>query len=233
MHRREVLATAAALVSWGALGVEGAVSGQGQPPTAPDPAFAAVTDDPALPRVLLIGDSISIGYTLPARRLLQGTANLHRIPVNGGPTSNGLEHLDGWIGGGQWDVIHFNWGLHDVKLLENGTHQVPIDAYAQNLRALVARLKRTGAALIWASTTPVPDATVSPPRRNSDVIAYNAVARRIMAESGIPINDLHAVAFPQLGEIQRPANVHYTAQGSEVLARHVAASIRAALDARR
>ncbi len=37
---------------------------------APNPAFAPIQDDPALPRVLLIGDSISIGYTLPVRRLL-------------------------------------------------------------------------------------------------------------------------------------------------------------------
>jgi acyl-CoA thioesterase-1 len=55
----------------------------------PDP-MTPIMDDPALPRVLLIGDSISIGYTLPARAELQGVANVHRIPTNGGPTSNGL-----------------------------------------------------------------------------------------------------------------------------------------------
>lgn len=32
-----------------------------------DPAFDPVKDDPNLPRVLLIGDSISIGYTVPVR----------------------------------------------------------------------------------------------------------------------------------------------------------------------
>ena len=51
-----------------------------------DPAFAPVTDDPKLPRVLLIGDSISIGYTIPVRKLLEGKANVHRIWENGGPT---------------------------------------------------------------------------------------------------------------------------------------------------
>ena len=43
----------------------------------PDP-FEPIQDNPALPRVLLIGDSISIGYTLPVRELLDGRANLHR-----------------------------------------------------------------------------------------------------------------------------------------------------------
>src|SRR5436305_496918 len=72
-----------------------------------DPAFAPVQDDPVLPRVLLIGDSISIGYTVPTRKLLQGKANVHRIPENGGPTSNGLAKLDKWLGDGKWEVIHF------------------------------------------------------------------------------------------------------------------------------
>ena len=47
----------------------------------PNP-LAQIQDTPGLPRVLLIGDSISIGYTLPVRRLLAGKANVHRIAVN-------------------------------------------------------------------------------------------------------------------------------------------------------
>src|SRR5687768_13473590 len=72
-----------------------------------NPAFTEIKDDAALPRVLLIGDSISIGYTLPTRTRLQGKANVHRIPVNGGPTIRGLESLDQWLGTAKWDVIHF------------------------------------------------------------------------------------------------------------------------------
>jgi hypothetical protein len=70
---------------------------------------------PGLPRVLLIGDSISIGYTLPVRELLKGKANVHRIPQNGGATDVGLEKMASWLGDGKWDVIHFNFGLHDAK----------------------------------------------------------------------------------------------------------------------
>src|SRR5271168_1054472 len=71
--------------------------------------LAAIKDEPALPRVLLIGNSISIGYTLPTRKLLAGKANVHRIATNGGPTTNGLKNLASWLGAGKWDVIHFNW----------------------------------------------------------------------------------------------------------------------------
>jgi hypothetical protein len=194
----------------------------------PDPAFTQVVDDPKLPRVLLIGDSISIGYTVPTRKLLEGKANVHRIPTNGGPTTNGTKNLKAWLGNGKWDVIHFNWGLHDIKM-DKDKHQVPQDQYEKNLRELVKEMKATGAKLIWASTTPVPEGKLNPPRRNEDVIAYNASAKRIMDENGVAGNDLYALALPQLKEIQLPANVHFTAKGSAALAVQVAAAIEKAL----
>src|ERR1051325_10738024 len=104
------------------------------------PAFAPVVDDPALPRVLLIGDSISIGYTVPVRQALRGKANVHRIPENGADTVNGLKKIDSWLGDSHWDVIHFNWGLHDLKVTPEGGRQVPIDEYEKNLGVLVERL---------------------------------------------------------------------------------------------
>ncbi len=76
-----------------------------------------VEDVAGLPRILVIGDSISIGYTLPTRALLKGKANLHRIPTNGGPTTKGLAEIDKWLGKSKWDLIHFNWGLHDLKYM--------------------------------------------------------------------------------------------------------------------
>ena len=191
------------------------------------PEFAPVEDVAGLPRVLLIGDSISIGYTLPVRELLKGKANVHRILTNGGPTSHGVEQIDQWLGEGKWNVVHFNFGLHDLKIGDDGTHQVPIEQYGRNLERIVARLNRTGARLIWASTTPVPDAKVDPPRKNTDVIAYNAVARRIMEERGIPVNDLYRLVMPQLETLQRPANVHFTDEGYLALAKKVAAAILA------
>ncbi|MFY8230115.1 MAG: SGNH/GDSL hydrolase family protein, partial [Opitutales bacterium] len=76
-------------------------------------AWDFVQDDPKLPRVLLIGDSVSRGYTQPTRVALAGKANVHRAPANCGPTASGLKNLDVWLGAGKWDVIHFNFGIHD------------------------------------------------------------------------------------------------------------------------
>jgi acyl-CoA thioesterase-1 len=196
---------------------------------AKEPAFEPIADDPKLPRVLLIGDSISMGYTVPVRNLLKGKANIHRIPENGGPTTNGVAKLEKWLGNAKWDVIHFNWGLHDLKVMPDGQRQVPPDAYEKNLRELVQRLKATGARLIWASTTPVPAGKLNPARKPSDVTVYNAIAKRIMEENQIATDDLYRFALPQLTKIQQPANVHFTANGSEALASQVASSIEKAL----
>lgn len=209
----------------------GAVLCFGQTAPAPNPAFRQIQETPGLPRVLLIGDSISIGYTEPVRAGLTGKANVQRIPVNGATTVNGLKNLDDWLGTKQWDVIHFNFGLHDLRFMEDGKHQVPLPDYEANLRAIVARLKKTGAKLIWAATTPVPNAEVRPPRRNSDVIEYNEAARKIMDEAGVALDDLYSLINPRLEELQQPANVHYTAAGYDVLARQVAESILRALPA--
>jgi lysophospholipase L1-like esterase len=188
-----------------------------------------IEDDPKLPRVLLIGDSISIGYGLPVRKLLSGKANVHRIPANGGTTGNGVFQIDAWLGKEKWDVIHFNFGLHDLKIMSDGLHQVPIDSYRRYLKLIVTRLKKTGAKLIFAATTPVPAGKVSPPRKPEDVEAYNKAALEIMREEGVEVNDLYGFALPRLAEIQMPVNVHFKNEGSEDLAKQVARKISLAL----
>jgi acyl-CoA thioesterase-1 len=197
--------------------------------TPPDPSMTPVQDDPALPRVLLIGDSISMGYTIPVRKLLEGKANVHRILTNGGPTSNGVGKIEDWVGGSRWNVIHFNFGLHDLKRMDDGKQQVPPDRYEENLRAIVKVLHATGAKLIWASTTPVPEGKVSPQRVPADVPIYNETATKVMKENGIPINDLYSFALERLAAIQRPVNVHFTDEGSAQLADRVASAIMKAL----
>lgn len=199
---------------------------------AENPVFAAPEDRPNLPNVLLIGDSISIGYTLPTRELLKGKADLFRVPENAGPTTTGLTKIDAWLGTNQWDVIHFNFGLHDLKFMENGRRQVSLDDYEQNLEQLVARLKQTGATLIWCSTTPVPPGRVQPKRLVGDAIIYNLAARRIMEKHGIAIHDLYSFALARQAEIQNPADVHFTKEGSAALAKSVAFAIRNALSER-
>lgn len=198
------------------------------------------------PKVLLIGDSISIGYTDKVAQLLKDKADVER-PMredgkaqNCGPTSKGISDLDLWLGETEWDVIHFNWGLHDLCYRHpdstasghrdkvNGKITVTPDQYEKNLQQLVARLKSTGATLIWASTTPIPEGTLG--RFVGDEITYNAIAAEVMSEHGILMDDLYAYMLPKAEAYwQGPGNVHFTDEGSDYLAAQVAATIESAL----
>ena len=195
--------------------------------------------DPKLPNVLIIGDSISIGYTVAVRELLAGKANVYRPPTNCGPTTNGLAGIDAWIGDKKWDVIHFNWGLHDLKFITDDPSklvpaetpgakwQVSLEDYEKNLRTLVERMKKTGAKLIWCTTTPVVPGTSG--RKTEDVLKFNAAAAKVIADNNIPTDDLYAFALPKLTEIQLPVNVHFKPEGSKVLAQQVAGEIEKVL----
>ena len=219
-----------------------------------DPALVAVPEVAGLPRVLLIGDSISMGYTLPVREKLKSRANIHHPPENCGDTARGLARLNEWLGNTRWDVIHFNFGLHDLKYLDAKGHYVsadqgkqvaPPEVYRQRLRELTLKLKATGAKLIFATTTPVPPGTVG--RMAGDEKIYNQVAREVMAELNVPIDDLGGYVAeqqvklqprpaselvqgarppkPRPGEIQLPFNVHFTPEGYGQLAGRVVESL--------
>lgn len=184
-------------------------------------AWDFVPDDPKLPRVLLIGDSVSRGYTLAARKALAGKANVHRAPENCGPTANGLKKLDVWLGSGKWDVIHFNFGIHDRATK-------PAD-YEQRLNAIVTRLKTTGARVIWASTTPIPPDTKDGPAATAAIEEKNRIAAQVATNHQLATDDLFAFVTPHLGKVQNPKDVHFTGEGYELLGKQVAESVSKAL----
>jgi len=204
-------------------------------------AFANPKDDSALPRVLLIGDSISIGYTVPVRKRMVGKANIHRIPGNGQTAGYGVQKLDKWLGDKPWDVIHFNWGLWDLCYRHpesknqghrdkvNGEVSTTTDEYRAQLEKAVAILKKTNATLVWCATTPVPDKETG--RIKGDELIYNKIAEEIMTKHGIMINKLHAHALKEIPEIYiKPGNVHFNAKGNEHLADQVAKSLLEAIN---
>lgn len=196
-------------------------------------AVAPIDDVPGLPRVLLIGDSISIGYTLPVRELLKGKANVHRIPVNGGATEVGLANMKEWLGGGKWDVIHFNFGLHDAKYASATEQRASREVYLEHLQQLVDQMKAGGARLIFATTTPVPEklqyGKATGNRVFDSIPERNALAVELMKKNGVAVDDLYAVVLPVRDKVGRPGDVHYSPEGYAVLAKAVAGSIEAQL----
>ncbi len=159
-----------------------------------------------LPRVLILGDQI---YQQPAADLnkeLKGKAEIHYPRLEPGVVWNSataLELLDQQLGEGQWDLIHFNCGLGDlihrvpgVKAFRvmprhaGGIRTTTPGQYEKNLHALVARLKATGAKLVWASTTPIRHSSTNVFEKGAE-IEYNALAAKVMAKHGIPTNDMY------------------------------------------
>jgi len=197
--------------------------------------FANPNDDPDLPRVLLIGDSISIGYTPRVRSLLKGKAHVHRPETNCRWSAFGNEMIEAWIGDSEWDVIHFNFGLWDWYGWAQETRSTP-ESYARNLENIVAKLKaKTDAPLVFATTTPP---CVGPERKVKFVVSqdrakeFNKVAGAVMKKHGVQINDLYSVIGEDRTRYQRGANdVHYIDAGRDLLAAKVAETIATALPA--
>ncbi|MFI3264736.1 MAG: SGNH/GDSL hydrolase family protein [Rikenellaceae bacterium] len=200
--------------------------------------FTAST--PAKKNILVIGDSISIGYTKFVEEELGDIANIAHNPGNGKDTNNGLKYIDEWLEMNNWDIIHFNWGLwdlcyrHDDSTTQgkrdkvNGTIAVPIDEYAKNLELLVERLKASGAELIFATTTCVPANEAG--RFTDDVKKYNKVAEEIMKRHKITITPLynHSLKIhPKYGN--GDDDVHYTDEGYKALSAPVIKSLKKAL----
>jgi hypothetical protein len=196
--------------------------------------MAPIEEVKGLPDVLIIGDSISIGYTLPTRALLKGKVNLHRIPTNGGPTTKGVTEIEKWLGKRKWDLIHFNWGLHDLKYMgKDGTNLVPkekggivqvsLSEYEKNLEKLVIRMKKSAKQLVWRNTTPIPPGSKA--RYVGDSVKYNQAAARVMKKHGVPTLDLFTPSKKNMKDWMKEANVHYHAHGSRALAELVAKDI--------
>ena len=198
-----------------------------------------------LPNVLIIGDSISIGYTPFVQDLLKYRANVVRPmlengkPENCAGTTKGVQEIKRWIGDKKWDLIHFNFGLHDIKHVDpetgansnNPVHpqQANLKEYKKNLMEIVEILKSTEAKLIFATTTPYPDQVNGPLRQPGMPERYNKVAIKIMNKNSIAINNLYVFMKPRMAELQRPNNVHFTENGSMALAQKVADRILEAL----
>ena len=205
--------------------------------------WAADADTRRLPRVLMLGDSISMGYHPAVVSALKGEAVVVRPEENCEGTTKGVAQIDKWLQleGGDFDVVHFNFGLHDLKRVQadggasddpSDPSQADLKTYTRQLHRIVESILASGATPLFATTTPVPEGKVRPHRDPADVDRYNQIGRQIMQKHQIAIDDLNAFAASRLADIQRPVNVHFTPEGSKALGDKVTESIRGALDQR-
>lgn len=183
-------------------------------------ATSAYAQEGAAPRVLILGDSVYRQPASDAAKELKGKVRIVYATTQPGEVCNtaaALENLDTLLGDGNWDVIHFNFGLGDLVYRAPGIKSfrvLPFDAggvcatspeqYERNLSELVKRLKATGAKLVWASTTPIRHSSTHVFKLGSEA-EYNAIAARVMAEEDVTINDMYTDVV-ELIDMTRPAS---------------------------
>ena len=203
----------------------------------------------SLPKVLIVGDSISGGYSKPLIKLLDGKAQVVKLGAVAGyriqeevfwhsrGTAKNLdfgsakacivdfERFARHLSETKYDVIHFNFGLNDIFRGRRGTWHNPVDQYEKDLAKIVALLKTNGAKVIWATTTPIP--ANAPHRPVGDELIYNAAAATVMKKNNIPINDLHGVvtSWDGYAEWKTGDNVHFSGAVYRKLAEQVAEKI--------
>jgi len=210
---------------------------------------------PTKKNVLIIGDSISMsipytpgGYGLNVQQLLdpKGINVEHGGGFfSGGQASNTAKGLNctntsfygnylNFTGGTQFDVITFNYGLHDLvncnDTSECSEHVDPA-VYSQNILTIYNRLVPFAKNVIFVTTTPVPNVTTSLGRTYDAAIVYNHEALKALQGTKAVICDLWTNVIKYCGayytscDLQIPENVHFLPKGQAFLGNLVANSI--------
>jgi len=164
------------------------------------------------PRILIIGDSISIGYFPFVKKTLESEAEIIHNPGNAENTTTGLDSIQKWLG-----IESKAYGRRD-KI--NGVQDNSPEDYSKKLEKLVVLLNQTKAKLIFVTTTAVPEE--EPGRNVKDVELYNSIARKIMKKYKVAVNDLYKPSIAIHKEYGLGNNdVHYNKEGYEKLSGYV------------
>lgn len=140
--------------------------------------------NPALPRALVIGDSICQGYQGMLAAGLKGKVNITYWASSKCVTDpDYFRGLDIILGANTYGFISFNNGLHSLEGTDRKEWEEAFGAAAKFIRA-----KCPDAALFLTTSTPIANKT-----RNETVKALNAVVQKVAADEHLPVIDLYAV----------------------------------------
>ena len=150
-----------------------------------------------LPNILEIGDSVSV-FAFPFLQAdLNGAANVCHVFANAGGSDLGKTCVGYWLmetaPGVKWNIVLFNFGLHDMELNAKGVPAVSLTEYQNNLKAIIAQIQAAGAAPIWISTTPIPNAIL---KYYADPKPYATSAWAQMQTSSIQVIDTNSMVLP-------------------------------------
>ena len=176
---------------------------------------------------VLLGDSIRSAYAPQVKELLADECEVWWPTENCAFAKWTLYSLRFWRDKlNEADVIHWNNGLHDVVRMFPGDGPfVSLGEYRDAIFKLGRELKKTGARVIFATTTPIGPKNEYQ-RSNQDIESYNRAALDILVPMGIEIDDLHALVMQNPGEMLSDDDTHPSEEGVRLLAHSVAGCIR-------
>ena len=187
--------------------------------------------------LLLIGDSIRLGYDKSVKKTLEGRANVIFPSENCRFACYVLRYFHEYLGdikGEDIDVIHWNAGLWDcLRLFEEEPH-TPIEVYAYYIERICIRIKKLcpRARVIFATCTSVLSEKMAKDfkRYNEEIQKYNEAAVAVVKKYGFAVNDLYAASTALPEEAHSDPVHYYTSMGTEAFARQVLSFVAPALD---
>ena len=186
--------------------------------------------------VLLLGDSIRLGYCGFVKSELAGAAEVFYPEENCQFTQYTLVALPRWINAtgipkeeidlihwnnGHWDAAHFN--QEDVSLNTPELYGVMLERICRKMRSLCPK-----AEIVFALTTPVNPANIpmTNPRSNSEIEKYNAVAIEVMKKMEVSVNDLYTLAQENIPASLYADYCHFSGEGYRILGNQVIRTVK-------
>jgi hypothetical protein len=174
-------------------------------------------------KVVLIGDSIRMGYDKYVKEALEGTCEVFYPAGNCSFAQNVLRFVHEWKEKGEWgddvDLVHWNAGLWDVPEILGDEPVTPIDQYAVQIACIDKRLRLLfpNAKIVFATSTAVQEEKFGPvfKRKNATIEAFNAAAIKALEGTDTVIDDLYAVTLTASEECHSDMTHYSTPAGIE------------------
>lgn len=187
--------------------------------------------------VLLIGDSIRMGYDKAVKKTLQGVANVYFPSDNCRMASYLLRYIHEYkklIPDGEADIVHWNAGLWDCLRISGEEPHTPLNVYEYYIDRICVRIKKAypNAKVIFATSTKVQSDKMPKGfiRYNEEIQAYNNVAVKTVKKYGFEVNDLYAISETLPEEAHSDSVHYYTPLGTKAFTDQVLKKILSALD---
>lgn len=177
-------------------------------------------------KLMLIGDSIRLGYQDEVAKCLEGEFEVWGSPDNGRFAKYTLNELERWFAEcPDPDVIHWNNGLWDSAVVckEDGAFTPP-EEYLRYMSLILRELRKKTDKIIFATTTPVRDGSLN--QHIEYIERLNDIIVPFMKSENIIINDLHSLVRPHKDELICDDRIHLNDEGKKVCAAAVAEMVR-------